>query len=68
MRARFGRSRSDFSSSLRIVLARAITAGGNYGEIFDRDIGGGSALKLDRGLNALWNAQKPGLLYAPPMR
>jgi general L-amino acid transport system substrate-binding protein len=48
--------------------ARAITAGGNYGEIFDRDIGSGSALKLDRGLNALWNAPKPGLLYAPPMR
>ncbi|WP_233206792.1 amino acid ABC transporter substrate-binding protein [Caulobacter sp. FWC2] len=47
---------------------RAIAAGGNYGEIFDRDIGGGSALKLDRGLNALWNAPKPGLLYAPPMR
>lgn len=48
--------------------ARAIAAGGNYGEIFDREIGGGSALKLDRGLNALWNAPKPGLLYAPPMR
>lgn len=48
--------------------ARAITAGGNYGEIFDRDVGQGSALKLDRGLNALWNAPKPGLLYAPPMR
>ena len=47
---------------------RAITAGGNYGEIFDREIGGGSALKLDRGLNALWNAPRPGLLYAPPMR
>lgn len=47
---------------------RAITAGGNYGEIFERDIGSGSALKLDRGLNALWNAGKPGLLYAPPMR
>ena len=47
---------------------RAITAGGNYGEIFDRDIGNGSALKLERGLNALWNAQRPGLLYAPPMR
>jgi general L-amino acid transport system substrate-binding protein len=31
-------------------------------------IGGGSALKLDRGLNALWNAPKPGLLYAPPLR
>lgn len=48
--------------------ARAIAAGGNYGEIFDKEIGGGSALKLDRGLNALWNAPKPGLLYAPPMR
>lgn len=48
--------------------ARAIMAGGNYGEIFDRDVGQGSALKLDRGLNALWNASKPGLLYAPPMR
>jgi general L-amino acid transport system substrate-binding protein len=48
--------------------ARAITASGNYGEIFDREIGGSSALKLDRGLNALWNATKPGLLYAPPMR
>ena len=48
--------------------ARAVAAGGNYGEIFDREIGGGSALKLDRGLNALWNAPKPGLLYAPPLR
>lgn len=48
--------------------ARAISAGGNYGEIFDHEIGAGSALKLDRGLNALWNAPKPGLLYAPPMR
>jgi general L-amino acid transport system substrate-binding protein len=47
---------------------RAIVAGGNYGEIFDREIGGGSALKLERGLNALWNAPRPGLLYAPPMR
>lgn len=47
---------------------RAIAAGGNYGEVFDREIGGGSALKLDRGMNALWNAPKPGLLYAPPMR
>lgn len=47
---------------------RAITADGNYGEIFEREIGGGSALKLDRGLNALWNAPRPGLLYAPPFR
>lgn len=47
---------------------RAIVAGGNYGEIFDREIGSGSALKLERGLNALWNAPRPGLLYAPPLR
>ncbi|MFO1186155.1 MAG: amino acid ABC transporter substrate-binding protein [Alphaproteobacteria bacterium] len=39
---------------------------GNYGEIFDRNLGAGSALKLPRGLNALWN--KGGLLYAPPIR
>jgi general L-amino acid transport system substrate-binding protein len=41
---------------------------GAYHEIFRRDVGSDSALKLDRGLNALWNAPKPGLLYAPPFR
>jgi general L-amino acid transport system substrate-binding protein len=41
---------------------------GAYHEIFQRDVGSGSALKLDRGLNALWSAPKPGLLYAPPLR
>jgi general L-amino acid transport system substrate-binding protein len=41
---------------------------GAYHEIFRRDIGADSALKLDRGLNALWSAPKPGLLYAPPFR
>ncbi len=41
---------------------------GAYHEIFQRDVGAGSALKLDRGLNALWTAPKPGLLYAPPLR
>jgi general L-amino acid transport system substrate-binding protein len=41
---------------------------GAYHEIFGRDIGAASPLKLDRGLNALWNAPKPGLLYAPPLR
>ena len=41
---------------------------GAYHEVFQRDVGSGSALKLDRGLNALWNAPEPGLLYAPPMR
>lgn len=41
---------------------------GAYHEIFQRDVGQASPLKLDRGLNALWNAPNPGLLYAPPMR
>ena len=41
---------------------------GAYDEVFRRDIGADSALKLDRGLNALWSAPKPGLLYAPPLR
>jgi general L-amino acid transport system substrate-binding protein len=39
---------------------------GNYGEIFDHDVGEGSPLKIKRGLNALWT--KGGLQYAPPIR
>jgi general L-amino acid transport system substrate-binding protein len=39
---------------------------GNYGEIFDRNIGEGSPLGLERGLNALWTDD--GLQYAPPYR
>jgi general L-amino acid transport system substrate-binding protein len=39
---------------------------GNYGEIFDRTLGDGSALKLDRGLNNLWT--RGGLMYAMPLR
>jgi len=39
---------------------------GNYGEAFDRNVGMGSALKIDRGINALWN--QGGFQYAPPMR
>ncbi len=41
---------------------------GAYHEIFRRDVGADSPLKLDRGLNALWSAPKPGILYAPPLR
>lgn len=41
---------------------------GAYHEIFRRDLGAESALRLDRGLNALWDAPHPGLMYAPPMR
>jgi general L-amino acid transport system substrate-binding protein len=39
---------------------------GNYGEIFDRNVGPESALALERGLNAQW--EDGGLLYAPPYR
>ena len=45
---------------------RAIKATGNYGEIFERNVGPKSALKLPRGVNNLWN--KGGLMYAPPIR
>lgn len=45
---------------------RAIRAVGNYGEMFDRHLGPGSALRLERGQNALW--KDGGLIYAPPMR
>lgn len=47
---------------------QAITQVGAYDEIFARNLGAQSALKLERGHNALWNAPKPGLLYAPPAR
>ena len=45
---------------------RAIKAVGNYGEIFERNVGPKSTLKLPRGANNLWN--KGGLIYAPPVR
>ncbi len=45
---------------------REIKAVGNYGEIFERNVGPQSALKLPRGLNNLWN--KGGIQYAPPIR
>jgi len=39
---------------------------GNYGEIYERNLGRNSLLKIPRGTNELWN--KGGLQYAPPMR
>jgi general L-amino acid transport system substrate-binding protein len=39
---------------------------GNYGEIFERNVGQGSPLKIRRGLNALWN--QGGIQFAPPVR
>jgi len=45
---------------------RIIKQVGNYGEVFERNIGKTSPLKLDRGINDLWT--KGGLLYAPPFK
>jgi general L-amino acid transport system substrate-binding protein len=46
----------------------AIRQVGAYDEIFDRNLGAETPLKLERGRNALWTADKPGQLYAPPLR
>jgi general L-amino acid transport system substrate-binding protein len=46
--------------------ARVIEQVGNYGEMFERNLGAGSPLHLDRGVNALWT--NGGLMYAPPLR
>jgi general L-amino acid transport system substrate-binding protein len=39
---------------------------GNYGEVYERNVGSGSKLGIPRGLNQLWSAG--GILYAPPIR
>ena len=43
-----------------------ISAVGNYGEIYERNLGAGTPFELERGLNSLWT--DGGLLYAPPYR
>lgn len=45
---------------------RALKATGNYGEIFERNLGPNTPLQIGRNINALWNAG--GLMYAPPLR
>ena len=47
-------------------VANVIAGVGNYGEVFERNIGQGSPLKIARGLNGLWT--KGGIQYAPPLR
>jgi general L-amino acid transport system substrate-binding protein len=46
--------------------ARIIRHVGNYGEVYDRNVGAESRLKIPRGLNSLWSAG--GIQYAPPIR
>jgi general L-amino acid transport system substrate-binding protein len=45
---------------------RIIRLVGNYGEVFERNLGAGSRLAIARGVNNLWN--KGGIQYAPPIR
>jgi general L-amino acid transport system substrate-binding protein len=45
---------------------RIVKQVGNYGEVFERNVGKGSPLKIERGLNKLWN--QGGIQYAPPIR
>lgn len=45
---------------------QALRQVGSYKDIYDRTLGDGSSMKLERGLNALWT--DGGLMYAPPLR
>jgi len=47
---------------------KVVSGVGNYGEIFERNVGTQSALDLARGLNAQWNARPGGLIYGLPIR
>jgi general L-amino acid transport system substrate-binding protein len=47
-------------------VVRIVKNVGNYGEVFERNVGSGSLLKIERGKNNLWT--KGGLQYAPPIR
>jgi general L-amino acid transport system substrate-binding protein len=49
----------------KVWLRDVVGAVGNYGEMFDLDLGKGSPLGMERGINALW--KRGGVLYAPPM-
>lgn len=46
-------------------LVKTVAAVGNYGEIFERNLGEATPMQLGRGVNALWT--QGGILYAPPM-
>lgn len=67
--ARLLGAEGDFGKDLKLPkdwAVQIVKQVGNYGEVFDRNVGAGSELKIERGLNALWN--KGGLQYAPPVR
>ena len=66
---RFVGTESNFGEQLGLSkdwAVRIVKHVGNYGESFERNVGSGSRLGIERGLNRLWN--KGGILYAPPIR
>lgn len=59
----------DFGQQLGLpanFVVQVVKAVGNYGEIFERNVGTGSPLKIERGLNRQW--KQGGLIYSPPFR
>lgn len=66
---RFMGKEGDFGVGIALTndwAAQIVKHVGNYGEIFERNLGEGTKLKIARGKNALWS--KGGLQYAPPIR
>jgi general L-amino acid transport system substrate-binding protein len=64
-----GEDEAEFDSGLGLpadFAVQVIEQVGNYGEIYDRNVGPDSALELERGINALWT--EGGLQYVPPYR
>jgi general L-amino acid transport system substrate-binding protein len=47
-------------------IVRIIRGVGNYGEVFERNVGSSSKLAIARGINSLWD--RGGIQYAPPIR
>jgi general L-amino acid transport system substrate-binding protein len=67
--ARFMGKEGDFGTGIGLTnewAAQIVKHVGNYGEMFERNLGESSQLKIARGKNALWS--KGGLQYAPPIR
>lgn len=66
---RFVGNEGEFGTQLGLTkdwAVRAVRAVGNYGEIYQRNVGTQSSLSIPRGLNALWT--RGGIQYAPPIR
>src|SRR3974390_833702 len=66
---RFVGTEGNFGEQLGLTndwAVRIVKRVGNYGEVFERNVGKGSPLKIDRGLKRLWN--EGGIQYAPPIR